>query len=80
MKKILIVLAVLALAAPCFAEEETEHRVEITIVYNALPVKDAVPIIRDILEDHADACKVEVKTKKVGGENVIYWDSITKSE
>jgi len=66
MKKLLSVIAlVLFIGCGVVSAEDPEYEVTINIVYNSIPVHEIANLMKDQLREHKDACKVEVKIKKV---------------
>ena len=66
MKKLLtIVVLVLFIGCGVASAEDPEYEVTINIVYNSIPVHEIANLMKDQLREHKDACKVEVKIKKI---------------
>jgi len=77
MKKILIIALVLAFTViPISAKDKKEpkYEVKISVVYNAVSIKDADRITANARREHVDACKVEITSKKVGTMPVLLYD------
>ena len=80
---VLILAALLIFSTVAFAGDDTEYEVSFTVRYNAVSVEKAIQIASQIMRMHADACKTEVKIKKVGAadntgyfitnNNVLQW-------
>jgi hypothetical protein len=51
------------------AKKEVKYEVTISLTYNAISAKDVREKIEQVLKDHKDTCKTEVKIKK--GDNIV---------
>jgi len=88
MKKLIMALPliVMAMAAPTHAADKNKkdisYEVTISVTYNAVLIEEANRIIKETMVDHQDACKTEVKARKVGtdilsADQGLYFDSGT---
>ena len=76
MKQVSIIL-ILLVALGVFvtsvqAEDPVKYEVTFTVTYNSLNPFEAAGIIRELMIDHLDACKVEIETRKVN--DSLFWD------
>jgi len=61
----LLAIALIGLSGSVMAEDnETKYQVDITIRYNAVSPEEAAKISRQIMIEHSEACKTEVKMKQ----------------
>ena len=63
---VLILAALLIFSTVAFAGDDTEYEVSFTVRYNAVSIERATQIASYVMRMHADACKTELKIKKVG--------------
>ena len=65
MKRLLFAIIIFMFMGGFAIAKDPEYEVTIHIVYNSIPVHEITNLMRDQLREHKDACKVEVKIKKV---------------
>lgn len=72
MKNLILLAIVLVLSIPQIsAAEDAKYEVTISITYNAVSPSRAAEIISIAQNQHRNACKVEIKSKKVSSDNVL---------
>lgn len=75
MKKLLLVIALLAMAFTVYADDkkpkEEKFEVTISIVYNSVSSDEAISLARLAHEAFKNTCKHSVNIKKVGDNNLI---------
>jgi hypothetical protein len=62
-----VIVAVILIAASIHADSTAQYEITIKVKYNAVSVDRANEIVNDAQKRHADACEVEVTSKKVTG-------------
>ena len=60
-----IAISLLICGSSFAKDDEPQYQVDITIRYNSVSPEKAAKIARQIMIEHADACKAEVTVKKV---------------
>ena len=59
------------------ATSDVKYEVTFKVVYNAVSAERAAEIAKEIMTNHQDACKVEVRSVKNGGDNLTLSNDTT---
>ena len=83
MKRAIIItlaIALIGLSGSVMAKDnETKYQIDIIIRYNAVSPEEAAKIARQIMIEHSEACKTEVKMKKASNNEYIIFNGSDNS-